>query len=153
MSKLYALIMAGGEGTRFYPLSTPERPKQFLNFIGEKTFLRQTFERAARLCPPERIFVSTNDRYAELVSEQIPEIPASNIIGEPIKKNTGPALVYATSLIAQSDPDAVVACLPSDHHISDDEAFAGVISRAAEVASKGFLVTVGRPWGCPEVVT
>ncbi len=152
MSGLYALIMAGGEGTRFYPLSTPEKPKQFLNFIGEKTFLRQTFERAARLCPPGRIYVSTNDRYAGLVSEQIPEIPTSNIIGEPVKKNTGPALVYATSLIAQEDPEAIVACLPSDHHISDDEGFARVISLAADVASKGFLVTVGMTpsWPSPE---
>jgi|GEM_PF-193692 len=140
---LFAVIMAGGEGTRFHPISTSERPKQFLNFIGDKSFIRQTFERVLPLVSPERIFVATNERYIGLVKEQLPELSVDNIIGEPCKKNTAPALVYVTSLIRERHGDAVICCLPSDHYIKDENGFRGIIKQAYELADSGYLVTLG----------
>lgn len=149
---LFVIIMAGGEGTRFAPLSTPERPKQFLNFIGEKTFVRQTYERVLPLVDAENIYVSTNARYVELVKEQIPEILNKNIIGEPKKKNTAPALVFATLQIARKNPNATIICLPSDHYIKEDDKFREILLRAVNLAHDNYLVTLGMhaTWASPE---
>lgn len=140
---LYAVIMAGGEGARFYPLSTPERPKQFLNFIGDKSFLRHTFDRIEPIIPLERVFVSTNDRYGNLVREQVPGLPPANIIAEPFKKNTAPALAYAACVIAARDRDAIMCCLPSDHHIQDEAGLRDALLKASGVAGDGYLVILG----------
>lgn len=139
----YALIMAGGEGTRFVPLSTPERPKQFLDLIGDKSFVRKTFERILPLVPSDRIYVSTNDKFVGLVKEHLPEIPAEDIIAEPQKKNTAPALAYATALIQRKDCNAIICCLPSDHFIRDEEGFRCIIERGISLANDGYLVTLG----------
>lgn len=139
----YAVIMAGGEGTRFAPLSTPEKPKQFLNFIGDATFIRQTFERVLPLVPAENILVSTNGRYVDIAREQIPEISAENVIAEPLKKNTGPALAYCAGLIHRRDASAVMLCLPSDHHITDENGFRTALANAVSLARDGHLVTLG----------
>ncbi|MFH1654845.1 MAG: mannose-1-phosphate guanylyltransferase [Pseudomonadota bacterium] len=140
---LYAVIMAGGEGTRFYPLSTPEKPKQFLNFIGEKTFIRQTFDRMLPLFACEKIYISTNEKYVDLVKEQIPELPEKNIIAEPCKKNTAPALSYATKIIHMQDGESIICCVPSDHYIPQENLFHEVIKQAIEIAQKDYLVTLG----------
>lgn len=152
MDAVYPLIMAGGEGTRFHPLSTPERPKQFLHLIGGSTFLRQTFERAARLAKSERIYVSTNERHVGLVRSDLPEVASGNIIGEQAKKNTGPALAYAAAVIAARDKDAVMVCLPCDHYIADEDGFIAALKKGIEVALDGYLVTIGMvpSWPSPE---
>ncbi len=144
--------MAGGEGTRFAPLSTPERPKQFLSFIGKKSFLRQTFDRISTMVDAKNIYVSTNARYLEIVKAQLPEVPACNLIGEPKKKNTAPALVFTTLEIYKRNPNATIICLPSDHFIRDEEKFRGLIADAVALALTGRLVTLGMraSWASPE---
>ena len=139
----YAVILAGGEGTRFYPLSTPERPKQFLKLIGDGTFIQQTRERISPLVKDEHLFVSTNERYRSLVEEQLPSVPSQSIIAEPFKRNTAPALAYAARLIYQMDPEAVICCFPSDHHIEDVDGFRKVLEKAIRLACDGYLVTLG----------
>jgi len=143
MNNLFAIIMAGGEGTRFYPFSTPDKPKQFLNFIGDKSFIRQTFERILPLLPAENIYVSTSEKYIDLVKEHLPEVPFENIVAEPLKKNTAPALIYATALIRHRHGDSIICCLPSDHYIQDEDGFRSIIVRAKALAGDGYLVTLG----------
>lgn len=143
MLHTYILIMSGGEGTRFAPLSTTECPKQFLNFLGEGTFIQQTYRRARNLVPAEQIFVATNERYLPLVKGQLSHVPEANLIGEPLKKNTAPALAYAAGLIHSRDPEAIMLCLPSDHYISNEAEFAEVLRKAVSLAAKGYLVTLG----------
>ncbi|MBN1282374.1 MAG: mannose-1-phosphate guanylyltransferase [Proteobacteria bacterium] len=147
MPNVYAIILAGGEGTRFVPYSTPERPKQFLNVIdNRRTMIQQTFDRVSGFVPGSRCFVATNDRYRALVAEQLPEIPPENVIGEPKKKNTAPAIALASSLIHRRDSNAVTVFTPADHYIPD---YAGAISafeKAAAFAADGrHLVTFGIP--------
>ena len=139
--------MAGGEGTRFYPLSTPDKPKQFLNFIGERSFLRQTYDRILPLASPSDIFISTNKRYAGLVSKQLPDVPPENIIGEPFKKNTAPALAYITALIHKRYGDVAIGCFPSDHYIKDEKGFRECVKKGAQIATRGHIVTLGI---CPD---
>ncbi|MFH1831094.1 MAG: mannose-1-phosphate guanylyltransferase, partial [Pseudomonadota bacterium] len=144
MNSVYALIMAGGEGTRFAPLSTAEKPKQFLNFIGDGTFLQQTVKRILSLVPLERVLVATNDRYARLVQEQLPNIRAENIILETAKKNTAPCIAYSARLIVEVDPDAVIVVLPCDHAIRHEDRFMDVIRHGVDISKKeGRIVTIG----------
>lgn len=144
IDNLYTLILAGGEGTRFAPLSTAERPKQFLNFVGEGTFLEQARRRVADLVPANRIYVATNARYVDLVKSQLGDISEQNIIPEPVKRNTAPCIVYATRLIQNRDPEGVIVVLPSDHVILDVEKFKKTITDAAQVATRSQkIVTLG----------
>jgi len=144
MRNVYVLIMAGGEGTRFAPLSTAERPKQFLNLVGEGTFLQQTRRRVADLVPADRIYVATNARYVDLVRTQLADIPEQNILLEPVKRNTAPCIVYATRLIRNRDPESVIIVLPSDHVILDPSTFKKTITDAVQVAQNfRKLVTLG----------
>lgn len=141
---LHILIMAGGEGTRFYPLSTPECPKQFMSFWGGRTFIQQTFDRISKLTPASNIYVATNKKYVGLVKNQLPDIPIKNIIGEPEKKNTAPCIAYAAHMIAERDKDAVMVVLPSDHVISKEKEFRSVTQRAIYIATtRDVLVTLG----------
>lgn len=141
---LYILIMAGGEGERFYPLSTPEHPKQFLSFWGGRTFIQQTYDRISHLAPAGNIYVATNKRYVGLVAKQLPDIPVKNIIGEPLKKNTAPCIVYTSRIISENDKDAVMVVLPSDHVIGKEKEFRLVIKRAVYIATaRDVLVTLG----------
>lgn len=144
MNNVYILIMAGGEGTRFAPLSTPDRPKQFLSFLGEGSFLQQTCRRVAGVVPAERILVATNERYEEMVRAQLPDLPVDNIVGEPEKKNTAPCIAYAARLIEERDPHAVMVVLPSDHVILHQERFEAVVRYGVRVArERDRLVTLG----------
>lgn len=141
---LYILIMAGGEGVRFYPLSTPEKPKQFLSFWGGRTFIQQTYDRISNLVPSSNIYIATNKRYVRHVKRQLPDIPIRNIIGEPEKKNTAPCIAYASTVISERDREAVMVVLPSDHVITDEREFRKIIERAVYIAiARDVLVTLG----------
>lgn len=141
----YCVIMAGGAGTRFWPLSRTAKPKQFLDVADTgKTFIRQTFERFSRIVPQENIIVVTASRYSDLVREQLPELPSENLLLEPYSRNTAPCIAYATYTLLKRDPEARVVVTPSDHLISDDEAFSQTISYAFDyVAGHDVLMTLG----------
>lgn len=139
--------MAGGEGTRFQPLSTSARPKQFINIVGDKSLIRQTFERLdieSWDVRPDHVYVATSARYIDLVRQELPEIPVDNIIGETSKKNTAPCIAYAAHVISSKDPEGVMVCLPSDHVVLDHAEFLSVLKTAVEAAVKGSkLITLG----------
>ncbi|MDT8716157.1 mannose-1-phosphate guanylyltransferase [Clostridium sp. 19966] len=120
---LCALIMAGGRGERFWPLSTDDKPKQFLKLIGDKTMLQMTVDRIKRVIPMDRIFIVTGKVYTELVKEQLPDILERNIIVEPIGRNTAPCIALSAKYIKGIYEDSVLAVLPSDHLVKNDERF------------------------------
>ncbi|SMO37724.1 mannose-1-phosphate guanylyltransferase [Fodinibius sediminis] len=141
---LHAVIMAGGSGTRFWPRSTRKHPKQFLNLFGDKTMLQTTVDRIEKLVPADRIWVITNDRYVALVQEQLPDVPAQNIVGEAVARNTAPCVALAAALINEQDPEATMAVLPADHLISEPENFLSVLDTADAKARAGDnLITIG----------
>ena len=112
----YCIIMAGGVGTRFWPLSRQNKPKQFLDIMGTgKSFLRHTFERFAPLVPDENFIVVTNRRYKELIRNILPEIREEQILCEPIGRNTAPAIAYAAYWLRKHDPEAQMIVTPADH--------------------------------------
>lgn len=141
----YAIIMAGGIGSRFWPISKTNRPKQFLDIIGiGKTLIQQTYERFLKICPPENIYIVTNEAYRTLINEQIPSLSNDQILGEPIAKNTAPCIAYACHKIHKSNPDAVVTVAPSDHLILKEEDFCTQIIEALETAAMhDYLITLG----------
>ncbi|EGT3616924.1 mannose-1-phosphate guanylyltransferase [Clostridium perfringens] len=124
---LCALIMAGGKGTRFWPLSTEEKPKQFLNLIGDKTMIQMTMERVKPIIPIERIFVCTGEKYVDLVKEQLPELPVKNIIVEPEGRNTAPCIALSALVIKRYYKNATMVVLPSDHLISNENRFREIL--------------------------
>ncbi len=141
---VYAVIMAGGSGTRFWPKSTKKYPKQFLNLFGGGTMIQNTAERIKEIIPQERILVVTNDDYVDIVKEQLPKVPERNIVGEPVAKNTAPCVAIAAELLIKKDPDAVMVVLPADHHITNSEEFKRVLTAAISKAEQGKgLVTIG----------
>ena len=137
--------MAGGSGTRFWPMSRNAKPKQFLDVADTgKTFVRQTFERFSRIVPKENILVATAERYRDLVMEQIPELDSSNLLLEPYSRNTAPCIAYATYTILKKNPNAHVVVTPSDHIIEYEDLFIGTIRKALEyVADNDVLMTLG----------
>jgi mannose-1-phosphate guanylyltransferase len=136
--------MAGGSGTRFWPRSTQAQPKQFLKLFGERTMLQSTVDRILPVVPSDRIWIVTNDRYVDLVSEQLPGVPKANIIGEPVAKNTAPCVALAAALIREQDPSATMVVLPADHLISQPERFRSILQTAAAKAEQQeTLVTIG----------
>jgi mannose-1-phosphate guanylyltransferase len=141
---VYAVIMAGGSGTRFWPKSTKALPKQFLNLFGKGTMIQNTAERIKEIIPQERIMVVTNESYVPIVKEQLPKVPAENIVGEPVAKNTAPCVAIAAELLYKKDPEAVMVVLPADHHITDPAGFNQVLNSAIAKAESGsHLVTIG----------
>lgn len=139
-----ALILAGGAGTRLWPLSTDREPKQFLRIFGGASLLQLTFERLRRMTEPSRIFVSTNDRYSALVAAQLPELPPANILVEPARKNTAPAIAICSAEIERRLGAAtVLAIFPSDHSVGDADAFVEAIGAAARhAAAHDDIVTI-----------
>ena len=129
---LCALVMAGGRGTRFWPLSTDEKPKQFLNLIGEDTMIQMTVNRIKPLIPLERIFVCTGEKYVDLVKEQLPELPERNIIVEPEGRNTAPCIALSALIIERYYKDAKMVVLPADHLIKYEGKFRKALSKAEE---------------------
>ena len=149
---LCALIMAGGKGTRFWPLSTEEKPKQFLNLIGEETMIQMTVNRIKPIIPIERVFVCTGEMYVDLVKEQLPELPEQNIIIEPEGRNTAPCIALSAFVINKYYKDANMIVLPSDHLISDEDEFRNVIKNADEFVkeNKEAIITLGMEPTRPE---
>ncbi len=141
---LYAVIMAGGVGSRFWPASRHANPKQFLKVLGSETLIQRTVRRLDGFIPPERCFVVTNEEYVAQTREQLAEVPAENIIAEPIGRNTAPCILYAAIKLIAQDPDAVMVVLPADHLIQQVDRFHDVLRVAAEKAAEpGALVTIG----------
>lgn len=137
--------MAGGVGSRFWPMSRTSHPKQFMDILGTgHTLLQQTYNRFLKICPKENIYIVTNDSYVDLVKEQIEGINDDNILKEPARKNTAPCVAYATYKIAQMNPNAVTVVAPSDHLIVMEEAFVNATNSCiAKAASEDCLVTLG----------
>lgn len=137
--------MAGGIGSRFWPMSTQKFPKQFHDILGTgRTMIQQTFDRIKQTVPVENIFVITNTEYAELSHQQLPELPIENIVGEPMMKNTAACNIYMVNKIADLNPDANVIVLPADHLILKENAFLEKVNQAFDFASKNdVLITLG----------
>lgn len=142
---IYCVIMAGGIGSRFWPMSRTKYPKQFLDVLGVgKSLLQQTYDRLLRLCPAENILVVTNDEYGAIVQEQLPELPEYNILREPARRNTAPCIAYASFKIKKRNPNAVVIVAPSDHLILRESDFVSSAMNAADFAqAENALVTLG----------
>lgn len=148
----YALILAGGSGTRFWPLSRDHRPKQLLNMFGEGTLLRQAIDRLDGLVPRQNIFILTNHLQEAEVRRQAPDVPVDNIISEPVRRDTAPAIALGIGLIKAADPHGVMLVIPSDQLIQDQAAFRSLMKAAMDTAAQEkALVTVGiKPtWPCP----
>lgn len=144
-SDRYCVIMAGGIGSRFWPMSTQKFPKQFQDILGVgRTMIQQTYDRINKIIPNENIFVITNKEYVELSHQQLPEIPEANIVGEPLMKNTAACNLYMANKIAEIDPDATIVVLPADHLILKEDIFLDKVQLAFDLASKNdYLVTLG----------
>lgn len=149
----YAVIMAGGVGERFWPISRNYRPKQFLDILGTgKTLLQQTYDRFLQVCPKENIFITTNRNFLDLVQEQLPGIDPSRIICEPTRKNTAPCIAYAAYKIHSINPDATLVVAPSDHIILKEDEFTRAILNALDAASrKPWLFTLGITPSRPDI--
>jgi mannose-1-phosphate guanylyltransferase len=139
----YAVIMAGGSGTRLWPLSRQRLPKQALTLVGQRTMFQHAVDRLAPLFPPERILVVTRREHAALLMEQTPELPPENFIVEPEGKGTAPAIGLAAVHLRRIDSNASMAVLTADHHIADGKRFLQALRGAARVAENGYLVTLG----------
>ncbi len=142
--KRAAVILAGGAGTRLRPLSSDENPKQFLKLFEGQSLLQKTFARAAQLLPADRIFVSTNVQYADKSREHLPSMPYDNVIAEPARRNTAPAIALCTFAIEERLGPCTVCFLASDHYIGNEPEFVRVLDRAYQFAeSHDELMTVG----------
>jgi len=135
---LYALIMAGGAGTRFWPLSRKSHPKQFLSLddggSGKKSLLKLTFDRIKNAIPPQRIYVVTSTAHRDMTARDLPEISLENIIAEPVARSTAAAIGYAVMRITRRDPQSGFLVLPSDHLIEGTDAFVGALGAGADVS-------------------
>jgi len=141
---LSACLLAGGAGTRFWPLSTAAKPKQFLRLFGGKSLLRMAFERIEPLVPADRIWVLTNEAFVPLVREHLPEVPAPHVVAEPLRRDTAAAVALAALLCRARHGDPVMAVLPADHLIEPVGAFhAALLSAARGAAASGALYTFG----------
>jgi mannose-1-phosphate guanylyltransferase len=139
---VYAVVLAGGGGTRLWPLSTPECPKPFLRLIGDETLIQRSVARLAPLVAPADVYVVTDRRYLEMARSQLPAIPAANFLGEPMGRNTAAAVALAAEAIARP-ADEVMLVLPADAHIADEAGLRAALAVAGEVAAGGSLVTMG----------
>jgi mannose-1-phosphate guanylyltransferase len=145
-NNLFAVIMAGGKGVRFWPASRSDHPKQLLKIIGNKPLIQQAVERLLPIMPPQNIIIITNKNYVDKISQILPYIPLENIIGEPVGKDTAPCLVLAAAVIAaRSDENSkpVMAVLPADHIIKNEKSFKNVILDSSLAAENGYIVTIG----------
>ncbi len=148
----YCIIMAGGIGSRFWPVSRNAKPKQFLDIMGSgKSFLRETFDRFAKIIPAENILIVTSAQYKEMVMQQLPDVLEEHVLLEPFRRNTAPCIAYATYKLLQKNPDASVVVAPSDHLILNEEIFLSTISNALSYADgHSDLMTLGITPSRPE---
>ena len=142
-SSFWAVIPAGGSGTRLWPLSRAARPKFLLPLLGPRSLLQQTSDRLQGLVPSSRTLVVCGPSHAAAVARQLPEIPEANLVIEPSPKGTGPAISLAAAIIARRDPNATMGSFAADHHVQDTDAFANAVGVAVEAAQQGQLVTIG----------
>lgn len=149
---LTALIMAGGKGTRFWPLSTEEKPKQFLRLIGEDTMIQMTVNRIKPIIPIDRIFVCTGKMYIDLIKEQLPDLPERNIIIEPEGRNTAPCIALSSFIIRKYYNNSTMLVLPSDHLVKDENEFRSIVSDANIFINKNSnaIITLGMKPSRPE---
>ncbi len=141
---MFTVVMAGGSGTRFWPASRKAKPKQLLALTGQRSLLQQTVARMTPLCPAKRVLVVTGLGHAQAVVEQLPQVPAAQILAEPAPRNTAAAVGLAAHWAAQRDPQAVCLVLPADHLITDESLFLETLGRAARLAKESdTLVTLG----------
>ncbi len=143
VSNFYALIMAGGSGTRLWPLSRQSRPKQAIELIDNRTMFQHAVDRLETLLPPERVLVVTARDHVEVLAAQVPDVPGENFIVEPMARGTAGAIGLGALHLKQRDPEAVMAVLTADHYIRDVDKFRRVLSAAAQVAREGHIVTLG----------
>ena len=148
----HLVIMAGGIGSRFWPMSTAERPKQFIDVLGVgKTLLQLTVERFGKLVNPQNIWVVTNQKYVDIVREQLPDIPQGNILCEPCRRNTAPCIAYVSWRIKTQDPKANIVVTPSDHIVMNVQEFQRVIKECMEFTDESdAIVTLGMKPNRPE---
>ncbi|MGE0020081.1 MAG: mannose-1-phosphate guanylyltransferase [Draconibacterium sp.] len=152
MNNTFCIIMAGGTGSRFWPLSRLNKPKQFLDILGTgRTFLQQTFDRFSKIIPTENFMVVTNIKYTSLVAEQLPMLKKHQVLAEPLRRNTAPCIAYATYKIRQKHPDATFIVAPSDHVILKEEEFLHQINNGLRfVKENDALITLGIKPSRPE---
>ena len=141
----YAILMAGGVGSRFWPVSTTDFPKQFHDMLGTgDTLIQKTFSRLSQIIPKENILILTNERYNSLVLEQLPLVKQEQIILEPAMRNTAPCILYASLKIKKQNPDAVMVVAPSDHWIEDEDLFTENLKQCFDFCSnEDSLMTLG----------
>src|SRR3989441_8106270 len=143
MPRLYVLVLSGGAGTRLWPLSRRERPKQFLDLLGDRTLLQDTVDRVSETVPAERIFVVAPPEHRALIHEQLAELRSDHLVVEPYPRGNAAAVGLAMAALAAFDPEAVVAVLPSDHIVEKRAEFRKVLIAATAAAERGYLVTIG----------
>lgn len=151
-SNNHLVIMAGGIGSRFWPMSTPEKPKQFIDVLGcGRTLIQLTADRFKGICPPENIWVVTSENYAAIVQEQLPEIPEKNILREPCRRNTAPCIAYVSWCIKARNPKANIVVTPSDHIVMDVKEFQRVIKASLQFTDNtDAILTLGMKPTRPE---
>ncbi|HIF31061.1 MAG TPA: mannose-1-phosphate guanylyltransferase [Planctomycetaceae bacterium] len=144
---LHAVIMAGGAGTRFWPASRRDVPKQLLALAGQRTMIQATVDRLSGLVDPENILIVTNERLVSSIQEQLPHLPPDSIVGEPCKRDTAPCVGFAAEWVAKNDPDAIMAVMPADHTIGPEDVFRRSLQRAQNVVEEApeRFVTFGIP--------
>jgi len=151
-NSFYALVLAGGSGERFWPLSRRATPKQFLRLFSDRSLLEETVRRLDGLIPAENILILTNQEQEAAIRKALPDHPEHNIFAEPVKRDTAPAIALGLGIIASRNPSATMAVLPADHRISNVEAFQSDLKSAAQTAELGGeLITIGitPSWACP----
>ncbi len=150
--KNYCVIMAGGIGSRFWPLSRTRKPKQFLDILGTgRSLLQQTFDRFAQILPAENIYIVSNEEYGEIILNQLPGIRKDQVLLEPMRRNTAPCIAYANYKIREIEPDANIVVAPSDHLILKEQDFLNVVRKGLDfVASNDALLTLGIQPSRPE---
>jgi mannose-1-phosphate guanylyltransferase len=139
----YGLILAGGRGTRFWPRSRKRSAKQVLNVVGERSLIQATVDRLAPVISPDRLWVLTNDHLRDIIIKQLPDVPARQILAEPMQRNTAPAIGLTAQILHQQDPRAVMGVFPSDHVIGKNPQYRSVIKAAFKSAAQGRLMVVG----------
>lgn len=148
----HAVIMAGGAGTRLWPLSRASRPKQLVRLLGDSSLIRQSYERLAAMLPAEQIHIITNRAHLPMVAAELPEIPAENLIGEPVGRDTANAVALASAILRERDPDGVMGVFTADHVIRPVERFVDAVQSAFNIAAKrpDALLTIGVTPKSPE---
>src|SRR6195256_2933699 len=139
----YGLILAGGRGTRFWPLSRRNRAKQVLSVVGESTLIESTVERLSALIPPERLWVLTNSYLRAEIIRQLPQVPKHQILAEPEQRNTAPAIGLAAHILQSIDPDSIMGVFPSDHVIERPRRYLQFVRSALRAAGKGDIAVLG----------